>query len=169
MPSILNCFKTSNSNPEKLDKSNATSSTSTPSSKLTTSKKPPPYSTETSFCEFHRGYHYPCKPSNTPVDIVAVHGTTGDVNTTWERGYPSSDSNWLTYPLSYQMPGTRMFGFGYDARVFWAEGEERLDVVARGLLEKILGERSWGEQDRKRPIIFVCHSLGGILVKRVRL
>lgn len=67
------------------------------------------------------------------------------------------------------MPGTRMFGFGYDARVFWAEGEERLDVVARGLLEKILGERSWGEQDRKRPIIFVCHSLGGILVKRVRL
>lgn len=173
MPSLLNCFKSPSSKPEKPDKSSTTSSAISNAAPTTTtkaSKYPTSYSTETSFHTFHRGYHYPCKPRDTPIDIIAVHGTLGDANTTWDRGDPYPDSNWLTHPLSYQMPGARIFGFGYDANVFWSADSvtEGLDEIARGLLENISEERRWGEQDKKRPIIFICHSLGGVLIKKVK-
>jgi hypothetical protein len=97
MTSVLNCFKGSSSKPpeksEKPDNSSTTSAISNPASiTKKASKHLTPYSTETSFHSFHPGYHYRCKPRNTPIDIIAIHGTLGDVNTTWDRGYPYSAS-----------------------------------------------------------------------------
>lgn len=73
-----------------------------------------------------------------------------------------------------------MWEFGYDANVFYSGEEvgaslvgapltgEGLDVIARAMLDGLIGERMWGK-DNERPIIFICHSLGGVLIKTVNV
>ena len=44
-------------------------------------------------------------------DIVAVHGITGDAYDTWEQG----NNRWLQGLLPQEMPGVRVFSYGYPA------------------------------------------------------
>lgn len=60
-----------------------------------------------------------------------------------------------------------MLSFGYNADA--AFGNTTADIVdhAKDLLSSLIDKRE--EEDEKlRPIIFIAHSLGGIVVKQVR-
>ncbi len=69
--------------------------------------------------------------------------------------------------LAEQFPNARILAFGYDADVARSGENASLITVsehAKNLLNGIYGKR----QDVHCPIFFVGHSLGGLVVERVR-
>lgn len=76
------------------------------------------------------------------VDIVAVHGITGDAFDTW------TDPNgklWLRDFLPDDLPGVRIFSFGYAAEVVWSLGTGNIDAYSRSLLEALKWRRRGDE------------------------
>ena len=74
--------------------------------------------------------------------------------------------------------------FGYDSKVAFTRSTASIDDFALDLLDRILAVRPtevivfsfplpslkltlWVMQARSKPLVFVCHSLGGIVVKKV--
>ncbi|TGO57714.1 hypothetical protein BOTNAR_0196g00150 [Botryotinia narcissicola] len=110
----------------------------------------------------------PPKNGESPyrIDIVALHGIKGDAFKTWtEKNEDGVKNLWLRDQLPNELPGARIFSFGYDANVLFSRGTGTIEDFATALLEDLLRERST-DKHRKRRIIFVCHSMGGIVVKK---
>ncbi|TGO49584.1 hypothetical protein BCON_0206g00190 [Botryotinia convoluta] len=100
------------------------------------------------------------------IDIVALHGIKGDAFKTWtEKNEDGVKNLWLRDQLPNELPGARIFSFGYDANVLFSRGTGTIEDFATALLEDLLRERS-NDKNRKRRIIFICHSMGGIVVKK---
>lgn len=101
------------------------------------------------------------------VDIVAVHGLGGHYKDTW-----TSDNGafWLKDFLPKQLSDsnitTRIFSYGYNAETLVTSSGLDIVDVARNLLHRIRLERESTAESR-RPIVFIAHSLGGIIVKKV--
>jgi hypothetical protein len=72
------------------------------------------------------------------LDIVALHGITGDAYDTWTH---ENGTFWLRDFLPKEFPGARIFSFGYPAEVFCTLGTGDLDSFARSLLEDLKCER----------------------------
>ncbi|KAK2803364.1 hypothetical protein FQN50_007023 [Emmonsiellopsis sp. PD_5] len=104
------------------------------------------------------------------VDIVFVHGITGSQTGTWAaKDRNGNDILWPRDLLSThsQIPNSRIIFFGYDADVvnFWTEaGQNRVSDHARSLAQD-LGTLRMRTNTMGRPIIFVAHSMGGIVVQ----
>ncbi len=56
-----------------------------------------------------------CGNERFPIDVVAVHGIRGDPFDTWAA--EKSKCLWLRDLLPKELPGARIFSFGYDARI----------------------------------------------------
>ncbi|OBR03258.1 LipA and NB-ARC domain-containing protein [Colletotrichum higginsianum IMI 349063] len=102
-------------------------------------------------------------------DIVFVHGLTGNRETTWTD--KSTGVFWPAHLLKDEVPRTRIVTFGYDADVvhFWAAASQnRVRNHAVNLINAIsqLRERTDTED---RPVIFVVHSLGGLIFEDAML
>lgn len=61
----------------------------------------------------------------------------------------------------------RIWSYGYDSRTAFSAAITDITVEADMFLDRMQGERIKNE-DKDRPIIFIAHSLGGIIVKKVR-
>ncbi|KAH8746519.1 P-loop containing nucleoside triphosphate hydrolase [Diaporthe sp. PMI_573] len=107
-------------------------------------------------------------PEDLPVavDIIFVHGLTGNAYNTW-----CSDGrvtiHWPRDLLKTDIPDARIMSFGYDADVvgwFSPVSNNRVGNHAENLLGAVtrLKERTESEN---RSIIFVMHSLGGLVVQ----
>jgi len=96
--------------------------------------------------------------------IVAVHGLGGDKYNTWE----ADGKVWLKEFLPAKVPNTRIMTYGYDSVVAFSSSVAKIEDFATDLLSRLNDERGT-TQEKARPIIFICHSLGGIVVKKVRL
>lgn len=94
-------------------------------------------------------------------DIVAIHGIGGDAYKTWTH---ENGTLWLRDILPKSIKGARVFSFGYDAEVVLTKSQAELDGFARSLLNKLRVERDHDLQSR--PLIFICHSMGGIVLKK---
>jgi hypothetical protein len=66
-------------------------------------------------------------------DIVAIHGITGDYETTWQWDPEHGGALWLRDFLPKDLPGTRVFSFGYDAKVAFTSSKATLRDFARSL------------------------------------
>ena len=69
-----------------------------------------------------------------PIDIVAIHGVTGDAYKTWEH---ANGTLWLRDFLPQDFPGSRVFSYGYDADVFFTLGTGDLETFARTMLQHL--------------------------------
>lgn len=111
------------------------------------------------------------RPANeeAEVDIVAVHGLNGHATDTWT----SKPQNicWLSNSayLPRYVPRARVLVWGYNASISSWKGNtpssDRILQHAQTLVSHLESDRSL-EDASQRPIIFICHSLGGIIVKR---
>ncbi|KAA6415096.1 MAG: hypothetical protein FRX48_01848 [Lasallia pustulata] len=135
---------------------------------------------------------------NAQFDIFALHGLNGDREETWTytpdaahedkakdagtnkfRGKlggkdsktdMGGDRNplWLRDYLKDDFPNARIYSVGYNSKVAFSFGTGRLDSFARELLVNIQRTRET-ENEKQRPILFVCHSMGGLVVKKALL
>ncbi|KAI9762573.1 MAG: hypothetical protein M4579_000376 [Chaenotheca gracillima] len=99
------------------------------------------------------------------VDVVAVHGLQGGALKTWRHG---DGSMWLQDFLPTEIDDARIMTFGYESRIAFSKSAANLEEKALDLLN-LLGpkrDRDRHNDSRPRPIVFICHSLGGIVVKK---
>ncbi|CZR64396.1 related to calcium-independent phospholipase A2 [Phialocephala subalpina] len=122
------------------------------------------------------------------VDIVFVHGLNGDPRQTWTS--KNNGAFWPSQllPVSLKSAQARILVYGYNADVYtfgsnkgapryvvWdtsprmqakiLPSSDMIHQHAQTMLKNLASERT-SEEVEEHPIIFVAHSLGGILVKR---
>jgi pimeloyl-ACP methyl ester carboxylesterase len=104
----------------------------------------------------------------TKANIVFIHGLGGDSLLTWhyhERKHLLWDEhNFWPGWLADALPGFKVWLFGYDSKKFFLEkghDNHRYDI-ARNLLGYLRAR-----QLEQKPLWFVSHSLGGLVVKQM--
>jgi hypothetical protein len=102
------------------------------------------------------------------VDICFVHGLTGDRESTWTAEGQSAP--WPQTLLPPKLNTARILTYGYDAYVLRISvaSANRLSDHARNLLAKLTTNRELHHASA-RPLIFVAHSLGGLVCKEAIL
>jgi protein SERAC1 len=136
----------------------------------------PPFQTEQSgsSSENHSSVSFPDgvkvlhDSPNARVDICFVHGLTGDRESTWTAEGQSTP--WPQTLLPHILSGVRILTYGYDAyiaRKSVASSNQLIDH-ATNLLNDLTTERAVCDAS-SRPLIFVAHSLGGLVCKEAIL
>lgn len=73
---------------------------------------------------------------------------------------------WLESILPDKIPFARIMTFGYNSTIAFSSSAAKLEDKSVELINRLSMKRSSVENGSTRPIVFVCHSLGGILVKK---
>lgn len=122
-----------------------------------------------------------CKRSDVPfVDVVFVHGLRGGPFKTWRLAEDKSSTKsglvekideeagkhgtfWPGEWLSSDFPYARMFTLRYKTNLTqWSGASLPLQEVSAMLLEKLIAAGIGN-----RPVVFVTHSMGGLVVKQM--
>ena len=121
--------------------------------------------------------------------IVAVHGLAADPLKTWTwrsrnantGGFGGADTkerpgiSWLKDLLPEALPRAHIKTFNYASGWFKDAPKANLRDIASRLLSSLLAERSNAEVNERqlkpyqRPLIFVGHSFGGLVVQQVKV
>ncbi|KAF5639076.1 ankyrin repeat [Fusarium sp. NRRL 52700] len=99
------------------------------------------------------------------VDIVAIHGLNGHRDKTWID--KATRLNWLEDKecLQKDFPAARILTFGYNSRTYFSRSISDVRDFSSELLAALKAwRRSAAEQSR--PLVFICHSLGGLVFKQ---
>jgi hypothetical protein len=89
---------------------------------------------------------FPLKADNTDsdpllptyhLDVIALHGLNGDAFNTWTN---KNKPLWLKEFLPRSLPGTRVYTFGYDSKIF-SRSNADIGDFARRLLSELSLER----------------------------
>ncbi len=108
-------------------------------------------------------------PGAPGLDVVFVHGLRGGPFATWrrERGAGRAalghHACWPSAWLAQDLPAARLLSMQYAAPASGWEGESLpLWGTVGQLLDRLTAAGVGG-----RPVVFVCHSMGGVLVKEM--
>lgn len=100
-------------------------------------------------------------PASPELDIVFVHGLGGDCFETWQTDPKNFWPRWL----AAKFPTCHVFSFGFDSKklagFLSGEGASLHDlgsVLADALLSRV---------DAAPRTVFICHSLGGLIMKQM--
>ena len=109
------------------------------------------------------GLHRLVNPKFADIDVVFVHGLTGKPIDTFTK----NKICWPMTLLPQDLPRARVFTFGYDADCYRPLANVGVNMVeghAQNLMHELAGRRK-ATNTSSRPIVFMVHSLGGIIVK----
>lgn len=97
-------------------------------------------------------------------DIVFVHGLGGHFWSTWHPQGSDKDTNFFPMWLGADFPDYGIWSMSYDSSPVRFQGSEMpiLDI-AEYMATELVDSNDSGE----RPLIFITHSMGGILVKQM--
>ncbi|KAK3383209.1 Alpha/Beta hydrolase protein [Lasiosphaeria ovina] len=102
------------------------------------------------------------RSSQSPIDIVAIHGINGHCVKSWEDA--KTGTYWLRDLLPGKLPHARIMTFQYDSKVWLNTSAYGVHEIADQLLSCLTRNRDQDDQ-KDRPIVFLAHSLGGIITK----
>ncbi|KFY04526.1 hypothetical protein O988_00716 [Pseudogymnoascus sp. VKM F-3808] len=94
-------------------------------------------------------------------DIIAITGLDGHAYGSW-RGKGNLGRMWLRDFLCKDMPCCRTMTYGYNSKLS-THGIDTIMDYSRGLVEELKKVRNT-EELRKRPLFFIAHSFGGIIL-----
>jgi pimeloyl-ACP methyl ester carboxylesterase len=101
-------------------------------------------------------------PSNDAIlDVILLHGLSGDCFATWTHDNGEFWPQWLAedYPL------INVYSAGYDsqftAKLLKGGGAGLIDIATM-VLDRLMSRKT-----KSKPIVFVTHSLGGLVVKQL--
>jgi WD40 repeat protein/pimeloyl-ACP methyl ester carboxylesterase len=117
--------------------------------------------------------HQPLRTA--PVDIIFVHGLGGNSSLTWSKDHDLAmfwPKLWL--PSEPHVRDTRIFSFGYNAN--FHPGSSKSISNIGDFAKELLYEMKYGRYPNgeafglgRVPIVFVAHSMGGLVVKKAYL
>ncbi|KAJ3524973.1 hypothetical protein NM208_g11840 [Fusarium decemcellulare] len=125
------------------------------------SQPPPPARPAKSF--FYSGIKLLHSSKCDDIDIVFIHGLMGDCERTWIA--KTATEPWPKALLPLELPTARILTYGYEATAMdrhEVTSQNRVWDHAFNLLTSLALHRE-GDDTNERPIIFVCHSLGGLV------
>ncbi|GFF70323.1 ankyrin-1 [Aspergillus lentulus] len=94
------------------------------------------------------------------VDVIAISGLGGHAFGSFkERG---GSFMWLRDALPLDFPNARILIYGYDSRLVRSSSFQNLTDLGRALQ---IDMNSIRESSQSRPIVFIGHSLGGLVIK----
>ncbi|KAH6885412.1 hypothetical protein B0T10DRAFT_577100 [Thelonectria olida] len=102
--------------------------------------------------------HEPVRPAQAT--IVAVHGLGGDSQKTWTN--PNTEFSWLKDGLAQDLPQFRVLTFHYKTIYSPKPG-----ISITGIATTLLSLLERHLETNPSPIIFIAHSLGGLIVKQL--
>jgi pimeloyl-ACP methyl ester carboxylesterase len=97
--------------------------------------------------------------------VVLVHGLSGDYIETWKA---EDETVWPRdlLPVELGTIGIRVLSFEYSGSIRSSSSTAGVNDAAQNLLHYLDNERD-DPRSKRRPIVFVGHSLGGVIIKRV--
>ncbi|KAM0444428.1 hypothetical protein ACHAO4_010181 [Trichoderma viride] len=113
------------------------------------------------------------QPEFAALDIIFVHGLGGHSQKTWTKNHDPSlfwPEIWL--PFEPDVGKARILTFGYDANWRGGAGVSNITDFAKELLYEMRFSKNASGDDiaiGTNPIIFVVHSMGGLVVKKAYL
>lgn len=96
------------------------------------------------------------------LDIVFLHGLGGHWRTTWARNAKDDTTFWPAW-IAEEIPSTNVYSIEYEAEPVAMLGSAMPLTDRANNILTLLETGDFGE----RPIIFICHSLGGLVVKKM--
>ena len=121
-----------------------------------------------------QGLHVLHSPELPAIDIIFVHGLGGHSHRTWTKNHDPAlfwPENWL--PFEPDMGAARILTFGYNAS--WRGASKSMATIS-DFAKELLYEMRFASDEAgnnldigARPIIFVVHSMGGLVVKKAYL
>ena len=97
-------------------------------------------------------------------DIIFVHGLGGDGRSTWHPESSASDTDFFPIWLGEDFPNYGIWSMDYDSSPVRFQGSEMPIIdLAEYMATELVDSNDLGE----RPLIFITHSMGGILVKQM--
>nr|POF20689.1 kinesin light chain [Quercus suber] len=103
-----------------------------------------------------------CDPVDATVDIVIVTGLGGHALGSFRSA--DGTSVWLRDFAPKDVPRARFITYGYDTAVAASNSNQGVRELAHTLLDGLANFRRQ-TQTQTRPLCFVCHSLGGVVLK----
>lgn len=150
---------------QKLRGEPATRISSTRSQALKTSNKTLSLSQTQELLQLYDGKAVGHVGESGGVDIVAVHGLRGHPIRSFTD--PSTGCCWLRDLLPEDVPNSRVYSYGYSYGMGTVFEEptmsDSIHDLARDFLFSLRVER--GDGNSERPLIFIGHNLGGLLIK----
>lgn len=99
-------------------------------------------------------------------DIIAVHGLQGHPVKSFTNA--SNGCCWLRDLLPKDLPRSRIFTFGYESRIATVS-VVRISDVSATLGFEIQAMRKQEHDSYPRPLVFIVHNLGGLVVKQLMI
>nr|KMM72211.1 hypothetical protein CPAG_08509 [Coccidioides posadasii RMSCC 3488] len=95
------------------------------------------------------------------VDVIAVPGLGSHAIGSWKSS--SNNDLWLRDYLPDHIPDIRVLLYGYDSTLQGSDSKDSIEDLGTRFLETVKAFRA--DMTDRRPIIFIGHSLGGLLIK----
>ncbi|TGO71041.1 hypothetical protein BELL_0627g00030 [Botrytis elliptica] len=123
------------------------------------------HNTEWEFDDNFNGITTLYSSDDPEVDVCAVHGLNGNAFESWVA--TKNQKMWLRdiLPLSKPFDKARIMTFGYSSRLCDRGNLSGITVWSQDLLRSISSLRKT-KKERERPILFVCHSMGGLVARQ---
>ncbi|RDA93462.1 hypothetical protein CP533_2629 [Ophiocordyceps camponoti-saundersi (nom. inval.)] len=99
---------------------------------------------------------------NLSADCIAISGLAGHAFGSWAPRGEDKTFMWIRDQVPKELPGVRAILYGYEAGLLNSKSFQGIEDLAMCLIAQM---KANGLDESSKPLIFLAHSLGGIVLK----